>query len=467
MGLASRLSSLAALAALLTSCSWFENNLQRVKAAGELVVLTYRGQTTYIEGPVGGPTGIEYDMAEAFAERLGVRLKMVVVERRTDILPKLLKGAGDMAAAGLTKRDGEGMSVRFTPPYQEVRQQVVYRLGSPWPQSVEQLLGREIEIPSDSRHVRRLTEIKRQHPDLRWSAVDDRTSEQLLEMVWGGLLDITIADSHLIAINRQYFPELQLAFNLDGPEGLAWAFPDEHDDSLYQAAVQFLETQRRNGALAQLLDHYYGPASQANFINLTVYQLRIQNRLPQYQKSFEKVAKHHKLDWRLLAALGYQESYWDPRAVSPTGVRGMMMLTEETALRLGVKDRNDVEQSIEGGARYLREMYDRLPDTITGPDRMWMALAAYNVGLYHLEDARVITHMQKGNPNRWSDVKQRLPLLEHPQWAEYIKYGPARGREPVLFVNRVRTYYDVLVKLDEEEKERRNTEALKIKVPAI
>ncbi len=455
-----------ATAALSTSgCSWFENHLTRVKSTGELKVVTSPGPTT-LYNDADGPAGFEYDLANAFAAHLGVRLKITALEPSSDIPRKVADGDVDFAA-GLTMDEGDGQAVRFTPPYQKIRQRVVHRLGNERPRSIEELIGREIEVPAGSRHARKLTALRARYPELRFNTVDDRDATELLELVWEGLLEVTVSDSHLIALNRQYFPELQIAFDLTESDGLAWAFAAGDDDSLYRAAVGFLDSYRKTGALARLHDHYYGPASQANFINLAVYQLRVQNRLPNYQQSFEKAAKRHNLDWRFLAALGYQESYWDPKATSPTGVRGMMMLTEDTALRLGVKDRLDAEQSIEGGARYLRELYDRLPVTVTDPDRLWIALAAYNVGLYHLEDARVITEIQKGDPNRWNDVKQRLPLLEHPQWAAYIKYGPARGREPVLFVNRVRTYYDVLVKLDDEEKAHRNTKALKLNVPAL
>src|SRR5690606_21592681 len=157
------------------------------------------------------------------------------------------------------------------------------------------------------------------------------------------------------------------------------------------------------GLLAQLIERYYGAASRSNFINLTVYRLRIQNRLPLYQKLLEESAAPHGLDWRLLAALAYQEPYWDPGLVSPTGERGFMMLTRDTAGQLGITNREDVAESIEGGARYLRQMLDRIPERIPWPDRLWFALAAYNVGLYHLEDARILTKRLGGDPDKWTD----------------------------------------------------------------
>jgi len=451
---------------LLLSCSLFEKNkLRDVKSAGELVVLTRTSPTTYYETPEG-PAGFEFDLANSFANYLGVKPRFVVADKFNDIIPRLLKGDADLAAAGITVTEARSKLVRFGPPYQEIRQQVIYRLGTDRPASAEELIGRQIEVQAGTSYAERLNELKQQYPELKWTEVDKET-EELLQVVWEGLLEISIADSNIVAINRQYFPEIQVAFSLQKPESLAWAFLLSEDRSLYDAAVKFLEKSRASGELAQLIDRYYGPASRSNFTNLSVFKVRVRSRLAQYQLLFEKAGKRYNLDWRLLAALGYQESYWDPQATSYTGVRGMMMLTEETADQLGIVDRLDVTQSIDGGAHYLRSLIERMPPGITEPDRTWMALAAYNIGINHLEDARIITQKKGRDPNKWNDVKNYLPLLANEAWYSKTKYGSARGLEPVIFVNAVRTYYDVLVKSDDEEKAKQRPEALGIKVPAI
>jgi membrane-bound lytic murein transglycosylase F len=450
----------------LAHCSFDDTRLDAVKRAGELRVLTYSSITTYYETPEG-PAGFEYDLAKAFADSLGVRLRLVVADQFGQVLPRLLNGEADFAAAGVTDTETQRSKLFFTPAYQQVRQQVVYRLGNTRPAQVADLIGRELEIPAGTNHAERLAQLKQAHPELKWTESVDKKSEDLLQLVWEGLLDLTIADSHTIAVNSQFFPELQVAFDLQKPESLAWAFTPSDDTSLYDAAVKFLKTQRRTGVLAQLTDRYYGPASRSNFVNISVYRLRIRTRLPLYQQAIEDAAKQYNLDWRLLAAMAYQESYWDPKVVSPTGVRGLMMLTQSTAQEVGVTNREDPVQSIGGGARYLRDLYDRLPERITGPDRIWFALAAYNVGWNHVEDARVLTQKQGGNPDKWNDVKERLPLLADPKWYEQAKHGQCRGDEPVRFVNRIRTYYDVLARLDDEERAKRTTQALKMKAPAI
>lgn len=457
---------LVLLSTWVLSCSFFEKNkLKAVVASGELVVLTRSSPTTYFETPEG-TAGFEHDLVQSFARHLGVNPRFIVAEKFNEIMPRFLKGEADMAAAGITVTEERSKLVRFGPPYQEIRQQVVYRLGTERPANVQELIGRQIEVQSGTSYAERLRELQTEYPDLKWNEVDKNT-EELLETVWEGLLELTIADSNIVAVDRQYFPDLQVAFSMQIPESLAWAFPLGPDQSLNEAAVRFFEKSRASGELAQLIDRYYGPAVKSNFINLSVYRVRIRSLLPQFQLLYEQAGKDYGLDWRLLAALGYQESFWDPKAISPTGVRGLMMLTEDTAASLGIKDRQDPAQSIDGAARYLRGLLERMPPGITGPDRSWMALAAYNVGINHLEDARILTQKQGHDPNKWNDVKNYLPWLADEKWYPKTKYGFARGMEPVRFVNRIRTYYDVLVKLDEEEKAKRKPKALDLKAPAI
>jgi len=122
-----------------------------------------------------------------------------------------------------------------------------------------------------------------------------------------------------------------------------------------------------------------------------------------------------------------------------------MMLTSVTAADLGVERRTDPTQSIEGGARYLKELLARVPERISDPDRLWFALASYNVGAGHLEDARILTEQRGGNPDLWKDVKESLPLLSKRAFYMRTRYGYARGAEPVKYVENIRSYYDILL----------------------
>jgi membrane-bound lytic murein transglycosylase F len=448
-------------------CSLFQDNkLQTVKRAGELVVLTRNSPTTYYVGP-DGPTGIEYDMAKAFADRLGVKLKIVTPPRFSEILPMLAREQADLAAAGLTVTELRQKQVRFAPPYQEIRQQLVHHMNTPAPADIKGLVGRQLQVVAGTSYAEHLNQLRLLYPELTWTTIEDVDAEELMHQIQQGLLEFTIADSNIIAVNRQFYPELQVAFDIKEPENLAWAFPRSDDDSLYDEAAEFFKELRKSGKLAQLLERYYGAASRFNPINISAYLGKIDTLLPVYRTLFEDAAKETGLDWRLLAAMAYQESFWDAKAASPTGVRGIMMLTEPTAASLGVTDLLDPAQSIGGGARYLRQIIDQLPERIPEPDRTWMALAAYNIGINHLGDARVITRNQKGDADKWKDVQERLPLLAKEAWYTGTTYGYARGYEAVQFVNRIRTYYDTLRKKDEEESGKKKSQALKFKAPAM
>ena len=188
--------------------------------------------------------------------------------------------------------------------------------------------------------------------------------------------------------------------------------------------------------------------------------------LPDLRPLFEKYAS--EIDWKLLAAISYQESHWDPLATSPTGVRGLMMLTRNTAQSLGLSDRTDAEQSISGGMRYIQDMMTKVPESVPQEERIWFALAAYNMGYAHMLDARALTAKQKGNPDSWADVKQRLPLLSQKPWYSKLTYGYARGHEAYTYVENIRKYQISLVGyLQEKEKKATDEMAIAQAYPAV
>ena len=434
---------------LLSGCSKPQSELEQVLDRGELVVLTRNTATTYFEGP-DGPTGMEYDLVSGFADELGVKLRLVVANNVSDVLRRLAEGDADFAAAGLTVTKPRQHWLRFTPPYQQVTQQLVYRRGSGRPQSINKLQGR-LEVLAASSHVERLKQLKLKYPDLSWNENSDLNSEELLSLIYEGVIDYTIADSNEVAMNQRFYPELNVAFDVSKPESLAWAFPRFRDDSLYQAAIKYFKKIKANGRLARLIDRNYGHVSDFDYVGTRTFMRHIDLRLPPLRMHFETAADQNKLDWRLLAAMAYQESHWDATAISPTGVRGIMMLTQDTAKDLGVDRRTDPRQSIDGGARYFKYLLDKLPARIQGRDRIWLALAAYNIGYGHLEDARIITQQRGGNPDKWADIKENLPLLHKRKWYSRTKYGYARGNEAVRYVENIRSYYDVLAwKLDQD-----------------
>ena len=421
--------------------------LDQVRTEGKLIVLTRNSPTTYYEGP-DGPAGLEYDLVKMFADELGVELTMIVPDSFTDVLKGVENGSAHFAAAGLTVTDKRKQQFRFAPAYQQITEQLVYNADHKKPKSLSNLGDGLLEVMAGSSHEERLEYLHKVIKGLSWKSNDELESEELLQLVADDVIDYTIADSNEVSLNQRFMLKLRVAFDVSEPQNLAWAFPKDSDDSLYQEAVKFFEKIRENGELTRLIERAYGHVSDFDYVGTVIFRRHIAKRLPRYQQMFEDAGAVTEIDWRLLAALGYQESHWDPKAVSPTGVRGIMMLTRKTATSLGVENRLDPQSSIEGGARYFARTLKRIADDITEPDRSWMALAAYNVGLAHLEDARIITEQRGLDPDKWIDVKTSLPLLAKRKWYKDTRNGYARGWEPVQYVENIRSYYDMLKHLD-------------------
>jgi membrane-bound lytic murein transglycosylase F len=442
----------------LTACDsglLSRNKLAQIKRAGVLYVLTRSDPTTYYESPEGY-TGLEYDLVMLFAEQLGVKVKFETPSTFSDILMRIAKGKADIAAAGLTITEQRSKKMRFAPAYHEITEQLVYRSGTRRPDDVSSLAHGIIEVAKGTSHIDSLTYLKQDTPELTWNVNDELDTDGLLFLVNEGLIDYTVADSNQTALIRRFYPKLNIAFDISEPRRLAWALSPSDDSSLYDEVVRFFERIKKDKTLDQLLEKHYGHTSSLSYIGNCKFRQLQKSRLPLYWKDFNSAAIQYNIDWRLLAAIGYQESHWLDKAVSPTGVEGIMMLTSDTATELGIQDRTDPSQSIAGGARYFQQRLQVIPEQIPEPDRTWFALASYNVGLGHLEDARALTKKQGGNPDKWMDVKQRLPLLTQGKWHQKTKHGFARGQEPVEFVENIRSYYDLLVWLTEENQIKKN-----------
>ncbi len=428
----------------LTGCVDTPSTLEQVKSQGELVIVTRNGPTTYYEGPFG-PTGPEYDIAKLFADHLGVKLRVKIASNFNDIIPMVAEREAHLAAAGLTITNERRSRVRFSSAYQTISQQVVYRSSDNRPESLHDITGTTLEVIAGSSHAARLQKVSKQYPQLSWSETNEIDSDELLSKVWKKETRFAIADSNEVQMNQRFYPELRVAFDFTGPQQLAWAFPLGNDHSLYLEAQQFFKMIKQNGQLNQIMERHYGHIQDFDYVGTRTFMRHINQRLPRYMKYFHEAAEKNRMDWRLLAAVGYQESHWNSRAISPTGVRGIMMLTRATAADMGYENRIKPRNSILGGGRYLAQLKKRLPKRIPDPDRTWFALAAYNIGMGHLHDARIITQKRGGNPDKWIDVKENLPLLMQKRWYKNTKYGYARGNEALRYVENIRSYYDILV----------------------
>lgn len=418
--------------------------LQAPDLTGELVVGMRNSPTTYYTDQAGEPTGFEYDLAAHFAQKHGWRMRLVLEDDLEALLEAVRTGRVHMAAAGLTATEERKRRLAFGPAYGEVKEWVVCNANVQPPRSLVNMADLRLEVVAESSHADYLKSLARKYPDLRWVEIKTQGSEELLERVDLGLSDCTVSDSDSLAVAHNFHPNLRDAFVLRAGMPQAWAMRQGVDVGFSRKVSTFFRDIRKSGEVDTLRERYFGHVDRLRDADVIGILERRTTQLRELVAHFHEAQRETGLDWRLLAAIAYQESQWDAHAVSPTGVRGIMMLTEDTADRMGVKNRLDARESILGGARYIILLRDGLPEDIPEPDRTWLALAAYNIGQGHLEDARRLARKLGRDPDNWRDMKATLPLLARSQYNSTLKYGFARGGEARAFAENVRIYYDIL-----------------------
>ncbi len=434
---------------------WLRTPLKAPRDTGELVILTLRGPTTTQDLPGAGKgrdstqTGFEHDLATLFAAELGAVPRFIVMPSHSKLILALQENRGHLAAAGLTTSPELRAVFAFSPSYRIVQYQLVYPTAEPKPKSLRDAVGKRIAVIAETPAHDLLRDLTGDYPGMILDVLPHETNpDELLKRVDQDLSDYALADAVAFAVGKRLHPDLSAAFNV-GPESkVAWAYSPLADDDLQRSGTQFFDKIRQNGTLNRLLDRYYGHINRIQPVDSENLLEKAQTLLPKLRGHFHEAQQLTGIDWRVLAAIGYQESHWDALATSPTGVRGVMMLTEDTADRMKVKNRLDARESIIGGARYLQLLRETVPPRIAEPDRTWLALAAYNQGYGHLEDARILTQRMKLNADSWLDVRKAYLKLRDPEFHDSLKHGFARGDEAVQFVENIRNYTDILTRLE-------------------
>ncbi|MBK9161811.1 MAG: membrane-bound lytic murein transglycosylase MltF [Nitrosomonadales bacterium] len=401
------------------------------------------------EASRGASAEFEREMALLFGQHLHTSVELTPVPP-DNIDRSLRKHRAHLAAASL-RSEVNIHSLYFGPSYQTVREQVVCSREDILPKKLTDLTKENLAVVAGSAQEVALREALEKSPSLQWQSRLNVTVRELLQEVSEGLLDCTVANELQLADARNYHSNLATAFDIGPPSKLAWAFSMDADPELVREVKVFFARIQKDGTLNRLLDRYYGHRSRLHSLDAAAFISRYETILPRYRHLFEEAAAVTGEDWRLLAALSYQESQWDPLATSFTNVRGMMMLTDATADQMKVRNRLDPRESIIAGAKYLVWLKEQMPARIPEPDRTWLALAAYNQGYGHLEDARVLTVRAGLNPDNWVDVKKWMPKLNQPGYYERLKYGYARGGEAVILVESIRSYYDILKRLESDQ----------------
>jgi membrane-bound lytic murein transglycosylase F len=424
---------------LLCSCAK-KSALENIREAGQITVATRNNAHCYYIYR-DEPMGFEYDLAKAFSEYLGVKLK-VITPRWERLMDMVNKGKGDFIAASLTITPSREELIDFSDEYLTIQQQAIIHKGNYEIRRLEDLVGKTIHVRRATSYEERLHELKGEGLGLTIEPHVDVPTEELIRMVAEKEIEVTIADSHIALLNRRYYPDVEIAFPIEEPQSLGWAVK-KGEAALKNEINIFFKKIKKDGTFAKIYEKYFANVEIFDYVDLKKYHQRLTTRLPTYKDTIKSAAQRHGFDWRLIAATVYQESHFNPRAVSYTGVRGMMQLTLKTANDMGITNRLDPAQSIMGGVKYLRKLYERYKDA-KEPDRILIALASYNIGHGHILDAQEIAGQRDLDPNSWSSLEQILPLLRYPKYYKKTKNGYCRGTEAVRYVNRILIYYDIL-----------------------
>jgi membrane-bound lytic murein transglycosylase F len=420
--------------------------LDEIKQRGKLTVLTINLPSTYYYDRDDNLAGPEYDMTKSFAESLQVEVEYKVYDSTKAVIEALRKNEGDIAAAGLTVNDVRKKEFDFGPVYQTTNEYLVCHRSKKNIKDKDELKGLEIIVTAESSYIESI----KSYAEMSWTETQDFNTEDLLAQVAEKKIECTISDSTLYMLERRYHTEIQKKYVFAEGSELAWMI-NKNNDRLKRAISDWFEQYKDDYELANVMEKYYGYVGTFDYVDTHRFLDRVQTRLPKYKDFFIDAANKNNLQPSLLAAQSYQESHWDRKAKSPTGVRGIMMLTQPVAKSLGVTNRLDAEQNIYAGAKFQAKMKKMVED-VNEPDRSWLALAAYNVGRGHFRDAQSLARKMNKNPDRWAEMKEILPLLSKKEFYKDLRYGYARGKEPVLYVTRIRNYDGLLLRHFGKEK---------------
>jgi membrane-bound lytic murein transglycosylase F len=422
-----------------------QNTVERIQQSGVLRMISTRSLNTFYLYK-NTPTGFEYDLARAFARYLNVDLD-IVTPGWNNLFVYLDQGKGDFVGAGMAITKERLEKIDFSIPYMDIQQRVIHHALVFGPRSIDDLAFRTIHVRRNTSYHSRLAEIKASGIDLTYILHDNVPTEDLIAMVNDREIKFTIADSSVARLIQRHFPDIRIGIPIQEKESLAWAVRKD-DLEMRRKINDFFLYAKSKGIRKQIVDKYYGHTKDFDVSELKTFHRRVKARLPKYRDTIQKEAEKHGFDWRLMAAVIYQESRFDPYAKSMTYVEGLMQVTRAAADEMGIQDRLDPVQSVRAGIKYLSRMYDKFDQIDDAYQRILFALASYNVGYGHVLDAMAIAREKELNPLVWNSVKTTLPLLSKPDFYKKTRHGYARGWEPVEYVERILTYYDILKQID-------------------
>ncbi|MCI5163436.1 MAG: membrane-bound lytic murein transglycosylase MltF [Candidatus Electrothrix sp. AX5] len=438
----------AAFFAVVPDCFRPSGTLRDIRQQQKLRVIMTNNANVYYSYR-GEYMGFEYDLVRAFSEYLGAELEILTPEWDA-MFPLLDAGEAHLIAAGLTVTPSREALANFSDGHLEVQQQVIVHKSNNTVQGLADLEGKTIHLSAGTSYAERISELQKDGRALQTILYINMPTEELIRKVADQEIEVTIADSNVALLNQRYYPDMRIAFPIEEPQNVVWAVRTGETELLEQVNT-FFELIRENGVYSRIYERYYRDVSIFDYVDLKKFHKRLKTRLPKYKDIIRKEAKKYGFDWRMIVAVLYQESHFNPRARSHTGVRGLMQVTKATAHEMGIRNRLDPAQSIRAGVGYLSKLYARFADIKNANERLLFALASYNIGYGHVRDAQKICQRKGWNPRRWAAMEKALPLLRLKRYYKDTEYGYARGTEPVRYIRRILLYFDIIKQKSREK----------------
>ncbi len=430
------------LAIIVLVAGFFVNTNQNKK---QVRIIPQSGPSTLYSSSenYGNFLSFDLDIINQFSSFTGYEVSISAARSPMQSKNALMLGFADIAILAVEEKIISLPLVATGPSFFDTHYQVTFNKKSRKPMSNSEFRRYRLGLSPSGWDF--LKKIKSSYPEYKSSKFVIADNNKLFAMLDSNYVGHLITDYHASINLQRFYPSLSLDKKVSGIIKFRWITTKEKENLLGKDLVTFTNQLSRDGNLERLKEKYFGHLHRLKRQDIDAFLQRIDSILPKYKSIFEEAGKLYRTDWRLIAALGYQESHWNPKALSPTGVKGLMMLTKPTASRLGVTNRYDARQNIFAATKYLNTLNANLPKTVQEPDRTWMALAAYNVGAGHVTDARIIAARLGLNPNFWVSILKTLPLLTQKKYYSSVKHGYARGGEAVNLVQRVRNYHEILL----------------------
>jgi len=450
-----------------------ERDLEDIREEGVLRALVTTDSTTYFLYR-GTPMGYDYALLLRFAKQQDLKLEMVLVRDREELVEKLNAGEGDIAAARLVPDYSEEADAAYTVALYETTPVLVQRESpvTALPENAEEALeddgifdpgapsalgpreisvrpirrrselaGRDLGVPDHSVYSARAVELfDLATDDVEIVEVEDVNSyEDLIRDVSEGNLRLGASPRNLAELKESYFTNIVVYPTLGPSHPVAWGVRHNAPE-LLTALNGFLAQDGELPRFDELYEKYFiDRQSYAERVD-SEYLTSVTGRLSAYDDLFREHAPKINWDWRLLAAQTYQESRFKPRAKSWAGAGGLLQLMPATAKQFKVTNRFDPEENVAGAVRFLDWQEKYWDDKITDPDeRLNFILASYNAGHGHVQDARRLAEKNGDDPNSWAEVAYwMLQLAKKEVYTDpVVVYGYCRGLEPVTYVERI------------------------------